>query len=151
MATASILIIFGSTGGNTELVCDEVSQVLREKKYKVVMQRAEQSTPLDMKKYTYCILASSTYGQGLLQDHMLKFIKKCSKTDFKDKKFAVIGLGDNKYSTEYIIESAKILEKKIMENGGILLTPSLKINKTPVIHLEDTIKTWAINLSKKLK
>jgi len=147
----SILIIFGSTSGNTELVCDKVSQVLREKKYKVVVQRAEQSTPSDINKYTYCILASSTYGQGILQDHMLKFIKKCSRANFKDKKFAVIGLGDNKYNTEYIIESAKILEKKITENDGVLLTPSLRINKTPVLHLEDTIKTWAMNLSKKLK
>jgi len=147
----SVLIIFGSTGGNTELVCDKVSQILREKKYKVTMQRAEQSNSSDIKKYSYCILASSTYGQGILQDHMLKFIRKCSEVDFKNRKFAVIGLGDNKYSTEYIIESAKILEKTITKNGGLLVVPSLRINKTPVTHLSNEIKKWALDLSKKLK
>lgn len=148
---ASVLIIFGSTGGNTELVCDEVSQILREKKHKVVMQRAEQSTPTDIKKYPYCILASSTYGQGLLQDHMLKFIKQCTPADFKNKKFAIIGLGDNKYNTEYVVESAKTLEKTVTKNGGALISKALRINKTPVPHLETTVKKWAINLSKQLK
>ena len=148
---ASVLIIFGSTGGNTELVCDEVSQVLREKKHKVIMQRAELSDPSDMKKYKYCILAGSTYGQGLLQDHMARFIKKCSPSDFKNKKFAIIGLGDNKYNTEYIVEAARILEKAITKNKGILVSQTLRINKTPVTHLSTTIKKWATNLSKQLK
>lgn len=148
---ASVIIIFGSTGGNTELVCDEVSQILREKKHKVTMQRAEQSSPADIKKHTYCILASSTYGQGLLQDHMLKFIKSCKPADFKNGKFAVIGLGDNKYNTEYVIESAKILENMVKENGGNLITTALRINKTPVPHIDTTIKKWALALSKQLK
>lgn len=148
---ASVLIIFGSTSGNTELVCDEVSQILTEKKHKVVMQRAEKSTPADIKKYAFCILAGSTYGQGLLQDHIGKFIKQCSPSDFKNKKFAVIGLGDNKYNTEYVIESAKILEKTITENQGIIISPTLRINKTPVPLLGTTVKKWAMELSKQLR
>ena len=147
---ASVLIIFGSTSGNTELVCDEVSQILREKKHKVVMQRAEQSSPADIKKHKFVILAGSTYGQGLIQEHMAKFIKTCSAADFKNKKFAVIGLGDNKYNTEYVIESARILENTVKNNEGELISPALRINKTPVPHLETTVKKWAINLSKQL-
>ncbi|MBA4336154.1 hypothetical protein C0416_00070 [bacterium] len=148
---ASVLIIFGSTGGNTELVCDEVSQILSETKHKVTVQRAEKSIPSDIKKYNYCILAGSTYGQGLLQEDINKFIKQCSPNDFLKRKFAIIGLGDNKYNTEYVIESAKILEKTVTENGGILISPTLRINKTPVVYIETTIKTWAENLSKQLK
>lgn len=147
----SVLIIFGSTGGNTELVCDEVSQILSEKKHKVIMQRAEQSSPADMKKYPYCILASSTYGQGLLQDHMLKFIKSCTPANFKNGKFAIIGLGDNKYNTEYVIESAKTLENTVKKHGGNLITTALRINKTPVPHLDPTVKKWALALSKQIK
>ncbi len=148
---ASVLIIFGSTGGNTELVCDDVSQVLRAKKHKVTMQRAESSNPKDIKKYKYCILAASTYGQGLLQEDMNKFIKLCQPKDFSKRKFAVIGLGDNKYNTEYVIESAKILEKKVSENGGIITTQPLRINKTPIAHLSTIIRDWAENLSKQIK
>lgn len=148
---ASVLIIFGSTGGNTELVCDEVSQILHKKKHKIVMQKAEQSNPSDIKKYPYVILASSTYGQGLLQDHMDRFIRQCPSEIFKKVKFAVIGLGDNKYNTEYVIESAKILENTIKQNGGELIAAALRINKTPVPHLDESIKKWAINLSKQFK
>ena len=61
------------------------------------------------------------------------------------------GLGDNKYNTEYIVEAARILEKAITKNKGILVSQTLRINKTPVTHLSTTIKKWATNLSKQLK
>jgi flavodoxin I len=148
---ASILILFGSTGGNTELVCDEVSHILKAKKNNVTMQRAENSSPDDIRKYDLCILASSTYGQGLLQDHMRAFIKSCSSKHIKNTTFAVIGLGDNKYNTEYVIEAANILEKKVKENNGTLLSPTLRINKTPVPHLKTRVEKWANDIAKQLK
>ena len=148
---ASVLIIFGSTGGNTELVTDKVTEILSEKGHKVVVQRAEESKISDFKKYKYCILAGSTYGQGLLQGHMKKFMKGFSDSELKGKKCAVIGLGDNKYNTEYIIEAAKILEKLVGKYGGELIMQALRINKTPVTYLNTTIKAWATKLSKAIK
>ncbi|MBD3156635.1 hypothetical protein GF369_02285 [Candidatus Peregrinibacteria bacterium] len=147
---ASILILFGSTGGNTELVCDEVLHIFKAKNHTAVMQRAENSSPDDMGAYDLCILASSTYGQGLLQDHMRAFIKSCSSKNISGNTFAVIGLGDNKYNTEYIIESAAILEKTVKDNDGTLLSPTLRINKTPVPHLETRVKKWANEIAKQL-
>ncbi|MFC1655829.1 flavodoxin domain-containing protein [Patescibacteria group bacterium] len=148
---ASVLIIFGSTGGNTEIVTDEVAEVLSNSGHKVTVQRAEESDVKDLKGYSLYIFASSTYGQGLLQDHMLKFFYKVKQTSLKGKKCAVIGLGDNKYNTEYVIESAKILEKGIKEIGGKLIVPALRINKTPVPYLDTSVKDWAKKLSKAIK
>jgi flavodoxin len=149
---ASVLIIFGSTGGNTELVTDKVSEILRSGGHKVVVQRAEESDVSDLKKLKYCVFASSTYGQGLLQDHMLKFFKKgVMKASLKGKKCAVIGLGDSKYNIEYVIEAANILEKGIKKLEGELIVPALRVHKTPVPLLNTAIQGWAKKLSKAIK
>lgn len=148
---ASILIIFGSTGGNTEIVTDEIAEVLLNDGHKTTVQRAEESDVKDLKGHDVYIFASSTYGQGLLQDHMLKFFHNVMKTSLKGKKCAVIGLGDNKYNTEYVIEAAKILEKGIRKIGGELIVPALRINKTPIPYLDTSVKEWAKKLSKAIK
>lgn len=145
---SSILIIFGSTGGNTELVTDKVAEILSTK-HSVKVQRAEQTKESDLAKYKYIIFASSTYGQGLMQEHMMKFMYYLKS--LKGKKCAAIGLGDPKYNIEYVVESAKTLETEIKEKGGELLTTALRIVKSPVPHLNTSVKDWATKLSKLLK
>lgn len=146
---ASVLIIFGSTGGNTELVTDKITEILTSKKHKVTVQRAEQTKEADLAKYKYIILASSTYGQGLLQEHMNKFMYFLKS--LKGKKCAAVGLGDPKYNIEYVVESAKLLEQGIKDKGGEVITTSLRIVKSPVPHLDTMVKDWAEKLSKLLK
>jgi flavodoxin len=80
---------------------------------------------------------------------MKKFIRDL-KT-LKGKKCAVIGLGDSKYNVEYVIESASLLEKAVKDKGGEFLIKPLRINKTPVPHLNTNIKDWAQKLYKSIK
>lgn len=148
---ASILIIFGSTGGNTELVTDKVSEILSKDGHKVTVQRAEESEASDFNKHKIIIFASSTYGQGLLQDHMLRFFKVNKTLSLKGKKCAAIGLGDSKYNIEYIIEAANILEKNIKKLEGELVVPALRVHKSPVPLLNTSIQNWAKKLSKAIK
>lgn len=145
----SVLIIYGSTAGNTELVTDKVAEVLTQKKHKVVTQRAERTKETDLKKYKYTIFASSTYAQGLMQEHMMKFMYNLKS--LKGKKCAVIGLGDPKYNVEYIVESARLLENSIKEKNGEVILEPLRIVKSPVPHLNNSVKDWAIKLSKLIK
>jgi len=145
----SVLIIYSSTAGNTELVTDKVAEVLTQKKHKVAAQRAENTKESDLKNYKYIILGSSTYNQGLLQEHMLKFMYYLKS--LKGKKCAVIGLGDPKYNIEYVVESAKLLEKGVKEKGGELILEPLRIVKSPVPHLNASVKNWALKLSKLIK
>lgn len=138
----SVLFIYGSTGGNTEMVVDNLAELLKTKKHKVIVQRAEMSNPKDLLKYDVVILASPTYGHGLLQDHMLTFTKKLKEIDLKGKACAVIGVGDPKYEAQYHIESATTLEKVLSEQGGKLLLPALRISGSPVRHLNGFIPHW---------
>jgi len=142
----SVLFIYGTTGGNTEMVVESVADILHEKKFKVEIKRAELSSAKDLLKSDVCILASPTYGHGLLEGHMAKFVKGMKDIDLKGKPCAVIGLGDPKYEAQYHIESAPILEKKLTDAGGKLLLPALRVSMTPVMHLKGLIPYWTKQL-----
>ena len=140
----SILFVYGSTGGNTEMVVESVADLLRNK-------RAEMSNAKDILKYDAVVLASPTYGHGLLEAYMAKWSKGLREVDLKGKPCAVIGLGDPKYEMQYHIESAPILEKKLVDAGGKILLPALRISRTPVMHLKGLIPHWTKKLITLLK
>lgn len=146
----SILFIYGSTGGNTEMAVKAVSSLF-DRKFKVKLCRAEVCDPNEMIKADVCVLASPTYGHGLLEDHMRAFLGKMKAIDLKSKPCAVIGLGDPKYEAQYHIESAPILEKVLSDAGAVLVTPALRISGPPVMHLNGLIPFWTKQLLSKIK
>lgn len=145
-----IHLIYASTGGNTELVSQKVAQVLESKKHTVRLTRAERTAVSDIKGADGLVLASSTYGHGLLQYHMEAFVKLLHAEGLPVKRCAVIGLGDDKYDSYYHMESAKILEKTVQDLGGTLIVDSLRISKSPVPHLDGRIAQWAEKLANAL-
>jgi flavodoxin len=147
---AQIQCIFGSTSGNTELTVDAVANQLAEAGHSVTVKRVENSNINDLTNADLTILGASTYGHGIIQDHFIPFLEAMKKIDLKGKKFAVIGLGDPKYDLQYHIESAKILEAAIKDQGGELICRALRISKSPVPHLNGIIAKWAEDLAKLL-
>ncbi len=128
------------------MAVENVAELLKAKKHKVVIKRAETSDAKEMLKYDICVLASPTYGHGLLEGYMSKFVKGLKKINLKGKPCAVIGLGDPKYEAQYHIESALILEKRLTDAGGKILLPALRISRTPVMHLKGLIPNWTKQL-----
>ena len=149
---ASIHFIYGTTSGNTEMVVDQAAGFLKSKGHKATASRVELSGPGDMLKPEMLVLASSTYGHGLLQEDMADFLGRAETKalELKGKPCAVIGLGDPKYEREYHIEAAPLLEKFLDGHGGKRLVPSLKISRSPVLQLDLRIREWAEELAKKL-
>ena len=133
------------------MVVEAVAEYLKAANVEVIVQRAEQSQPEDLKKAEVVVLASPTYGHGILEQYMEKFVKKLSGTDFNQQEMAVIGVGEPKYELQYHIESANILEKLIADQNGQLILPALKISGTPVRHLAGFIPKWSEQLIEKLK
>ncbi|MBD3330625.1 hypothetical protein GF354_03805 [Candidatus Peregrinibacteria bacterium] len=147
---SKIIIIYGTTGGNTELVCEKVEEVLKESGHEVQLKRAENSSSEDLADHDLIVLASPTYNVGQLQEQMHKFFHSLKEQDIKGRRFAVIGLGDSKYEINYMFESAKILEDGIKSLGGELVHESLKINMQPVPYLETRVTDWAKEISNSL-
>ena len=144
----AVLLIFASCGGNTELASEKVAEVLTSKGHEVTVQRAECSEADDLNSFPAVILASPTYGEGLLEPDMLTFLNQArGHVSLANKKCASMGLGDAKYFPYYMAESAVILEDVIREFGGEPLIPALQINKSPVPQLEGSITQWAEKLA----
>lgn len=144
----TVRIIFGSTSGNTELTSEKVAEVLCASAINVEVKRVERSQASDLSGVNLLILASSTYGHGVLQEDFAAFIEGLDGFSFDGQKCAVIGLGDPKYDREYHIESAKLLEKFVKEYGGEMIYPPLRISKSPVPHMETRVAKWAEELAK---
>ena len=152
---ARVLIIYGTTGGNTELTVEEVVDLLKEKKIDAKMMKVEKfafdSLWEEMGVAGVVILASPTYGHGQLQEHMIPFFLKLSEMKLEGKPYAVIGLGEPKYDSHYHIESSTILEKAMNACKAKKIHYALKISRSPVLQMENLIPKWTEKLAEAIK
>jgi flavodoxin I len=98
---ARIGIFYGSTTGNTEKVADLIRQAFGEKKADVM--NVDLAEKKDVEKYQFLIFGVSTWGISDLQDDFEEFLDILEEVDFKGKKVALFGLGDQStYSTSFV-------------------------------------------------
>jgi flavodoxin len=147
-----IQIVYGSGGGNTEFVCNLLAEKLITKGFNVSLLKAKVTSFDDLDVAELSIFASPTYGHGLMEKYMGKFLKSYGRShyDMKELKFAVIGLGDKKYDEDYFIESANILEEFVKRNDGELVCESLRIGGCVYDSLESKIDEFVKNILKTL-
>ncbi len=143
-----IRIVFGTTGGNTQLVCEEVAAVLEKSGHRVSLERCEMADPQKMTDCDCLVLACPTYGQGQLEFSFEHFFQKIQDVDLKGTKCAVIGLGDKRYDFDRHFESMGTLNQYVAIHGGQLIGPPLAVEGSPVPQLDTTVREWAENLSK---
>ena len=143
---ANMLIIYGSTTGNTEMVAETIKEQLTS--HNPVLQDVSDTSPEDLTKYDVLVLGASTWDDGLLQQDFRDFITDLN-VDLSDKKLAIFGLGDKNYTS--FCESASILEATFVKLGGKTIIEAMKINGFPdETENEDKIKQWCTDLQTKL-
>jgi flavodoxin len=146
-----IKIIFGSCGGNTAIVAERVTSFMEKKGLDVSLLNAKTTSPEEMTDCELLILASPTYGHGLLEGYMQKFITKAKDVDLNGIKAAAIGLGDDKYDSDYFIEAAKILHRFLNARGANVLVPPLQIANCPLPQLDEKVLDWTKRLLSRAK
>lgn len=144
-----VLIIYGSSGGNTELVCQKVAETLEQAGIGVSLKRVEISTPKDIGG-DLTILAAPTYEHGVILEHWQPFLKDLKSFDLSQQKITVIGLGEPQYDDHYHIESANTLTHAIKASKGDLFVRPLRISGAVLPQLDERVKKWAEELSQKL-
>jgi flavodoxin len=148
---AKVKIIYGTSGGNTELVCQKVAEILESEGHEVFLIKAKAAKTEDFQEAELLILASPTYGHGILEQYMDRCLAQVKDLDFTDQFFAAIGLGDMKYDEDYFIESAKILTQFMESRGAKSLLAPLMIARSPIPQLETRVVLWADQLLDHLK
>lgn len=132
------------------MVCEAVQDYLQTKKYEVTLLKAKVTEPADVGEFDLLILASPTYGHGLLENYFGAFLAKLKEVDLKGKACTGIGLGDPKYDDDYHIESANIIMKFLRKKEANIVVLPLRISKSPYPKLGDYVKNWVENLHAKL-
>ena len=86
-------IFYGTDGGDTEKVVEQIAEELREYVDVKIFDVAKASRN-DLRRYENLIFASPTYGEGDLQSDWEDFLPKLSANDVAGKTIAFVGLGD---------------------------------------------------------
>lgn len=146
----NINIIFGSTGGNTEITCIKVGNLLEIEGYNVSINSVLSVKPKTLTSNDITILACPTYGHGILERNFAPFQEIIKNIDLKRNKFAIIGLGDFKYDIDYHYESIKILEETITNSNGAIIIEPLRILKSPYRYMGNLMNKWVEDLTDKI-
>jgi flavodoxin len=149
---AHIQIVYGSNGGNTQLVCEYIAEELNVLGHNVKNDRCEHFPEKELTTSDLLILACPTYEHGSLEPNFLKnFWPRIQDTDLKQQACVVVGLGDIKYDIDYHIESARILQTYVETHNGRLINPSLMVSGKPLPLLDKLVKGWCTRLHAKIE
>lgn len=141
MATA--LIVYGSTTGNTEIVAEQISDVLKEKDIEVTMKNVVDAKVEELGNgYDLTLLGSSTWGDDEVefQEDFEPFFEELDKAQLKEKKVAIFGCGDSSY--EHFCGAVDLLEEKMEDLGVKMIGEPLRIDGDPEDSSSD-ITDWA--------
>lgn len=112
-------LFFGSNTGNTEAVAYQMQEKFNELQSDLVdVFNIGGTTPEQILKYDYIILGIPTWNVGQLQDDWAIFLPKMENMNFKGKKVALFGLGDqNGYGFNFL-DAMGILADEVFIQGG---------------------------------
>ena len=113
-------LFFGTDTGNTETVAEKIIESLVELTGQEVVDIHEiyQKKAEDVSQYDFLIFGQPTWYDGELQGDWEEFIPELKKIDFKGKKVALFGLGDQYGYASYFCDSIGIFAEMIEELGG---------------------------------
>ena len=143
---ANMLIIYGSTTGNTESVAETIKKQLAS--HNPILQDVADISSEDLIKYDVLVLGASTWDDGLLQQDFRDFVENLD-VDLSGKKLAIFGLGDKNYPN--FCEAAPILEATFTKLGGQKIIETMKIDGFPDEEKnKEKIERWCVDLQTKL-
>lgn len=129
---SKVLIVFGSTTGNTEGVAESIEKILAENGMTVSLQNAAEVTADGLGAgYEMVLLGCSTWGEEdiELQDDFVPIYENLEKSELSGKKVGVFGCGDSSYT--HFCGAVDVIEKKAEELGAKIIVGSLKIDGEP--------------------
>lgn len=144
---SKVLIVYGSTTGNTEIVAEQVAGILEGKGNDVTTKNVVDVTVAELGNgYDLTVLGSSTWGDDDIefQEDFALFYEDLDNAELKDKKVSLFGCGDSSY--EHFCGAVDLLEEKMDSLGGKIVGEPLRIDGDPEESSSD-IDDWAAEIS----
>jgi len=139
---ANVLIVYGSTTGNTEWVAGKVKGDLEAAGHQVELQNVSKSKADGLCQGRDLVLfGCSTWGQDEieLQEDFIPLYENLDKTGVSGVKASVFGCGDEDYT--YFCGAVDAIWEKLEPLGAKMVGDKLKINGDPEEAAGD-IKSW---------
>lgn len=127
-----VLIVYGSTTGNTETAAGYAAAALQDRGLAVELQNAATvSAPGLAEGFDLVLLGSSTWGDEdvELQDDFVPLFEDLDQAGLKGRKVAVFGCGDSGYT--HFCGAVDAITEKAESLGAVLVAESLKIDGDP--------------------
>ncbi|MEN8137224.1 MAG: flavodoxin [Bacteroidota bacterium] len=115
----NIVILYGSTTGNTEEVATKIQGEFGAEIAKVF--NVTDVNLDDLKDFSNIILGTSTWGSGEMQDDFETFVEEFDNIDFSRKKVALFGLGDqDSHGDTFLNGLAELYNKLVEKNADVI-------------------------------
>ena len=139
---AKVLIVYGSTTGNTENVANEIADILKDGGNAVTVLDAGKAAPANLCAGYDCVLfGCSTWGEETIefQDDFISLFDSFDSIGVSGVKAASFGCGDSSYT--YFCGAVDSICEKLGELGAKMIAPGLKIDGDPA-DASDDIEAW---------
>jgi flavodoxin short chain len=139
---ANVLIVYGSTTGNTESVAQSLARQIKEAGHSVDSLKAASATADGLCKGRDLVLfGCSTWGDDEieLQEDFIPLFESFDKIGASGVKTAVFGCGDEDY--KYFCGAVDSIADRLAELGSNVVGGRLKINGDPD-EAADAVKAW---------
>lgn len=146
---ASILIVYGSTTGNTAFVADTAAKAMEKAGHQVTKKDVtDASAPGLCDGYDLIMFGCSTWGDDSieLQDNFISLFEEFDQINAAGKNTAVFGCGLSDYT--YFCGAVDAIEEKLNQLGANVLD-TLKIDGDPQSERSE-IESWLQKIASKL-
>ena len=111
-------LFYGSTTGNTEYAADKIAKSFGEG---LLAKSIDRVNPNDLESYDILIFGISTWNIGELEMTWESFFPELDSINFKGKKVALFGMGDQAIYSDTYLDALGILYNKLIERGAEII------------------------------
>ncbi|MCK4649230.1 flavodoxin [bacterium] len=146
---AKVIVVYGTTTGNTETLAEGVVSGLKKGGAEVMAKNVTEASVDELTGYDGIVLGSSTWGEGELQDDFISFHEAMDKISLTGKKAAVFGPGDSSTYPDTFCTAVGILEKRLEKCGAQLVAEGLKIDGDVQPAMKQA-EDWSLKIARSL-
>ena len=124
-----ILIAYATYSSSTKTVTELIYSILKDK-YEVTHKLINEVNPDELNSYDFILFASPSWWNrekdGQPHEFFLAFMDQMEGKTLPDKRFAIVGCGDEKYT--HFCGAVDVLEEFVKKLGGKLVVDSMRID-----------------------